>query len=58
MKSLKIRCPCCDNLMCIEIEDTGDVAGVFFDGLKISTNEAFEQYGICLGLKGGESIEK
>ena len=55
MKNIKIRCPCCDNNLFIKIDDTGKFSGVFFDGEKLPDNEAFEQYGICFGVKGGES---
>lgn len=56
MVKIKIRCPCCDNYFVIKFDDTGNVSSVFFDGEKLSENEAFKQYGICLGLKGGENI--
>lgn len=56
MQNIKIRCPCCDNYIVIKIDDAGNVSSVFFDGEKLSENEAFKHYGICLGLKGGENI--
>lgn len=57
MEYQKIRCPCCSNNILIRLDDTGKVSGVFFDGEKLSSDEAFTQYGICLGVKGGETDE-
>lgn len=57
MKQLTIRCPCCENEISIEMNDSGEFTRVFFNGEIITDNEAFEQYGICLGVKGGENIE-
>lgn len=57
MKQLTIRCPCCENKISIEMNDSGEFTRVFFNGEIITDNEAFEQYGICLGAKGGENIE-
>lgn len=57
MTEKKIRCPCCDKQIILNISDTGEIIGVFFDGEKLSEEKAFEEYGICLGMKGGEDIE-
>ncbi len=53
MKKQKIRCPCCDKEIIIKFNDTADIQGVFFDGMKISEDEAFDKYGMCFGLGGG-----
>ena len=56
MMEIKVRCPCCDNNLILKFDDTNQFVGVFFNEIKISEDEAFEQYGICLGEKGGEDI--
>ena len=53
MKKSKIRCPCCGRDIIVEFTDTNEITGVFFDGIKISTDKALEKYGVCFGEKGG-----
>ena len=57
LKELNINCPCCNKDIKINLQDDGNYTVVFFDE-QISEEEAFEKYGICLGVKGGEQIAK
>ena len=57
MKELNIKCPCCNKDVVINLHDDGNYSVIFFDE-KITEDELFEKYGICLGTKGGENIAK
>lgn len=59
MKEYTTNCPCCNNQIKIIIKDDGTSAIVFFNDkkLELNENEIFEKHGICLGMKGGETVE-
>jgi hypothetical protein len=57
LKELNIKCPCCNKDIIINLQDDGNYSIVFFDE-KISEDEVFEKYGICLGVKDGEKDAK
>lgn len=57
MRELNIKCPCCNKDITINLQDDGTYTVVFFDE-QISEEEAFEKYGICLGVKGGDNNAK
>jgi hypothetical protein len=57
LKELNIKCPCCNKDIVINLQDDGNYSIVFFDE-QISELEAFEKYGLCFGVKGGEEDAK
>ncbi len=55
MKNIKIRCPCCDNEIVVKTNGA-EIYSVFFNAQKISSEEAFAHFDICVGEKGGDNV--
>jgi len=50
MKTIIIKCPCCNNQIKISCTDTGKISGIFLNEQKeLSQNELFDEFGICIG---------
>jgi hypothetical protein len=57
MKDINIKCPCCNKDIVIKFRSDGDYSITIFNE-KITEKEAFDIYGICFGVKGGDNDAK
>lgn len=55
MKKFIIRCPCCNNQIEVQEDDSGNTSAFLVDKEPLSLSELFQECGIELGvIEGGE----
>lgn len=57
MTEIKIKCPCCNNKIEIQVDSSGNTTAFLLDKTPISQSELAEKYGIELGIVESESKE-
>ncbi len=55
MNSINVRCPCCGNDIHVNLKEYCEDTDVSIDK-QYSENNIFEIYGICFGVKGGDTV--